>query len=209
MSADPLDDILDDFLLGNMSDEQSAQLQQALQSDPAARSQFVRSVLTDVRLHSLARSGAVLPTPESLPLRKAAQFMPFGAGGLWRVAFAAAGLLAAGTAAVLYVTHRDTPTIAPIKAPASETVTIDGWIRSADAQAGTFILVGHEDDAPQIRFRVGRTTGARETAIFLEGVPANFQTAIQPNRLATVTYLKVGDDLLAQEVDVTLPPDHQ
>ncbi len=209
MNLDPLDDILDDFLLGSISDEQSARLQQALQTDPAARSQFVRSVLADVRLRSLARSGAVLPAPESLPVRKAAQWMPFGAGGLWRLAFAAAGLLAAGAITVLYVTHRDTGTAAPIKAPASETATADGWIRSADAQAGTFILVGHEDDAPQMRFHVGRATGERETTIFLENTHSDFQTAIQPNRLARVTYIKTGEGLLAQEVDVMLPPDPQ
>jgi hypothetical protein len=122
---------------------------------------------------------------------------------------AAAGLLAAVAAIVVFVTHRHTEMVTPIKAPASETATADGWIRSADARTGTFVLVGPEDDAPQMRFRVGRAVGEPETTIFLDGTPSDFQKAIQPDRLARVAYVKVGNDLLAHEVDVTSLPDQQ
>ena len=50
MNLDHLDDLLDAYLFGELSQEQATQLREALQADPAARSRFVRSIFIETGL---------------------------------------------------------------------------------------------------------------------------------------------------------------
>ena len=61
MNLDHLDELLDADLLGDLSQEQAAQLQGALKTDPAARSRFVRSIFIETGLHHLGPPRTSLP----------------------------------------------------------------------------------------------------------------------------------------------------
>jgi hypothetical protein len=78
-----------------------------------------------------------------------------------------------------------------------------GWIRSVDLTAGSFVLAGKNES--QTTFRIGVKTGEgrADCLLLLDAQPANPQTAMKPGLKATVTYVKVGDDLGALKVEVT------
>ena len=79
---------------------------------------------------------------------------------------------------------------------------MDGWLHSVDLKAGSFVLRGKNES--QTTFRVGVKTGERraDCLLLLDGKMANPETAIKPGRKATVTYVKVGDDLGASKLEV-------
>ena len=79
---------------------------------------------------------------------------------------------------------------------------MDGWLHSVDLKAGTFVLRGKRES--QTTFRIGVKTGERraDCLLLLDGKMANPETAIKPGRKATVTYVKVGDDLGAAKLEV-------
>ena len=88
--------------------------------------------------------------------------------------------------------------------PKAQPVVVEGWIHSVDAKAGTFVLGGRNES--QTKFRVAREIeGNREPAhVLLDGKKAPFETALQPKRKASVTYVKVGnDELWVWKVEVT------
>ncbi|MFT4640521.1 MAG: hypothetical protein ACI8T1_003850 [Verrucomicrobiales bacterium] len=70
-----------------------------------------------------------------------------------------------------------------------------------DLQRGSFLLGGKNES--QTVFRTGVNTGEREATILLDGKKATFQDAIKPGCKATVTYVKVGNDLWVSKVEVT------
>jgi hypothetical protein len=78
-----------------------------------------------------------------------------------------------------------------------------GYIHSVDLKAGSFVLGGRNES--QTTFRIGVKTGERRSdcLLLLDGKMANPATAIKPGRKATVTYVKVGDDLGASKLEVT------
>jgi len=78
-----------------------------------------------------------------------------------------------------------------------------GYIHSMDLKAGTFVLGGKSES--QTTFRVGVKTGEKraDCLLLLDGKMANPETAIKPGRKASVTYVKVGDDLGASKLEVT------
>ena len=80
---------------------------------------------------------------------------------------------------------------------------MDGYIHSVDLKAGSFVLGGKNES--QTTFRVGVKTGEKraDCLLLLDGKMANPETAIKPGRKASVTYVKVGDDLGASKVEVT------
>ena len=80
---------------------------------------------------------------------------------------------------------------------------MDGWLDSVDLKAGTFVLHGKRES--QTTFRIGVKTGERraDCLLLLDGKMANPETAFKPGRKATVTYVKVGDDLGASKIEVT------
>ncbi len=78
---------------------------------------------------------------------------------------------------------------------------IDGWIHAVDLQAGSFVLGGKNES--QTKIRVGVKTGEREAVILLDGKRTNPATAIKPGLKASVTCVKVDDDLWASRMEVT------
>ena len=78
---------------------------------------------------------------------------------------------------------------------------VDGWIHTVDLQAGSFVLGGKNES--QTTIRVGVKTGEREADIFLDGKKTNPATAIKPGLKASVTCVKVGDDLWASRMEIT------
>ena len=80
---------------------------------------------------------------------------------------------------------------------------MDGRLHSVDLKAGSFVLRG-KDESPTT-FRIGVKTGERrdDCLLLLDGKVANPETAIKPGRKASVTYVKVGDDLGASKLEIT------
>ena len=347
MNLEHFDELLDAYLLGDLSEEQSVQLQEALQTDSAARRRFVQSILIEAHLHRLARSEAASLAPRQEPTPEANLLRPMPPRGITRLrhaAMAAVVLVAVGAIAifcfigkgssplarvasgnvlvdgqpmgriaegstlsvagpgaavidlsdgsrvtldpttqltlrgrvdsirqVLHLTagggqfqvahgggqfRIDTPagsltvlgteftavlrsprslflsvaagtvrfdgegqtftlstgqsrtfgpepaTDRPAPRVAEDTRVMDGWIRSIDLKAGSFVLAGKNES--QTTFKFGVKTGERraEMLFLLDGKRANRETAIKPGRKASVTYVKVGDDLRAWKVEV-------
>ena len=69
-----------------------------------------------------------------------------------------------------------------------------------DLHLGSFLLGGKNES--QTVFRTGVNKGEREAQIILDGKKATFQDAIKPGRKATVTYVKVGNELWVSKVEV-------
>jgi ferric-dicitrate binding protein FerR (iron transport regulator) len=339
MNLDRFDEFLDAYLLGELSEEQSAQLQEALETDSAARRRFVQSILIESHLHRLARSEAAsaTPCPQRLPEADARRRMTPGTiVRSRRLALAVVVLVAIGAIAVFQFARHDSGTFARVAsgnvlvdgqcrnripdgstlrvtgpAPAvihlsdgslatldpatqltlrgrvdsirqvlqltagggrfqvpqgggqfridtpagSVTVLgteftavlrsprtlflsvaagtvrfdcegsaftvntgqshtfgpepdttgksqiIDGWIHAVDLKAGSFVLGGKNES--QTTIRVGVKTGEREAVILLDGKRTNPATAIKPGVKASVTCVKVGDDLWASRLEVT------
>ena len=80
----------------------------------------------------------------------------------------------------------------------------EGFIHSVDAGAASFVLGGKNES--QTTFKVAiKAEGKKEPAhILLDGKKSSFETAIQPKRKASVTYVKVAkEDLWVWKVEVT------
>lgn len=73
-----------------------------------------------------------------------------------------------------------------------------------DLNLGSFLLGGRNES--QTVFRTGVKKGEREAQILLDGRKATFQDAIKPGRKATVTYVKVGNELWVSKVEVVTDP---
>jgi len=344
MNVDHFDELLDAYLLGELPEEESAQLQEALETDPTARRRFVESFLIEAHLHRLAGSEAGSPTPRQPRPSEAdpRRHRPLaGVARLRRVALAAVVLVAVGATAAIYFARQgsstfarvasgnvrvdgqsrdriaegstlsvpgpapavidlsdgsratldpgarltlrgrvghvrqvlhlvsgggqfqvahgggqfriDTPVgsvtvlgtrfTAALRSPRSLFLSVedgtvrfdgqdkaftlstgqsrtfgpepdlpppsaapdaqvaDGWIHAVDMKAGTFVLGGRNES--QTTFRVGVKAGEREADIFLDGKKTNPANAIKSGRRASVTYVKVGDDLWATKIEVT------
>jgi hypothetical protein len=78
-----------------------------------------------------------------------------------------------------------------------------GYIHSVDLKAGTFVLGGKNES--QTTFRVGVKTdkGRADCLLLLDGKMAKPEAAMKAGLKATVTYVKVGDDLGASKIEVT------
>ena len=143
MSPDHIDQLLDAYLLGEISLEQTAQLQEALKSDAAARRRFVLRIFIETGLHHLARTEPATLTPSPHPAPQAAPPSPAAtrraSGSRRRLALAATILLAIGAAAALYFTRRDPGDLARV---ASGTVLVDGHSRDRIAQGSTLSVTG-------------------------------------------------------------------
>jgi len=142
MNLDRFDELLDAYLLGELSEEQSAQLQEALQSDPAARRRFVQTVLIEAHLHRLARSEAVSPTPRQQRPPEAGPRRHRTLGGiarLRRLALAAVALVAVGAIAVFYFVRQGSGTFARV---VSGNVLVDGQTRDRIAEGATLSVPG-------------------------------------------------------------------
>ena len=85
---------------------------------------------------------------------------------------------------------------------AADAQVMDGYLHSVDLKAGSFVLGGKNES--QTTFRFGVKTGERraDCLLLLDGKTANPATALKPGRKATVTYVKVGDDLGASKLEV-------
>jgi hypothetical protein len=142
MNLDPFDELLDAYLLGELSEAQSAQLQQALETDSAARQRFVQSILIDARLHRLARSEPSIlaadpqPAPETGSRRR---MMLRGIARPRRLAWAAAFLIAISAAATFYFVRQGSSTSAQV---ASGKVLVDGQSKDRIAEGSAFVVAG-------------------------------------------------------------------
>ncbi len=142
MNLDHFDELLDAYLLGELSQEQAAQLQEALQTDPAARSRFVQSIFIETGLHHLARSepASLAPRPQRTPAAGARRHMtPGGIVRLRRLAVAAVVLVAIGAIAVFYFARQDSSTLARV---ASGNVLVDGQSRDRIPEGSTLSVTG-------------------------------------------------------------------
>jgi ferric-dicitrate binding protein FerR (iron transport regulator) len=142
MNLEQLDELLDAYLLGDLSQEQMAQLQEVLRTDPAARSHFVRSIFVETGLHHLARSETASPSPRQQrpPEAGARRHMsPGGIARLRRLALAAAVLIAIGAIAVYHLTRQATRTFARV---ASGNVLVDGQPGDRLADGCTLSVTG-------------------------------------------------------------------
>jgi len=142
MNLDHFDELLDAYLLGELSAEQSAQLQEALQTDSAARRRFVQSIFIEAHLHRLARSEtASLAPQQELPpeasLRR--RMSPRGIVRLRRAAMAAVVLVAAGAIAIFYFAGQGS---SPLARVASGNVLVDGQPGDRIAAGSTLSVPG-------------------------------------------------------------------
>ncbi|HVL07853.1 MAG TPA: hypothetical protein VM512_01645 [Burkholderiaceae bacterium] len=80
----------------------------------------------------------------------------------------------------------------------------EGFIHTVDAGTTSFVLGGKNESQTTFKVMV-KPDGKKEAAhILLDGKRTSFETAIQPKRKASVTYVKVAkDDLWVWKVDVT------
>lgn len=142
MSLDCLDELLDAYLLGNLSPEQAAQLQEALQTDPTARSRFVQSIFIETGLHHLARSeaGSLAPRQQPAPEDRTGRHRtPGGSLRLRRLALAAVVLVAIGSVAVFHFSRQDSGTSARV---VSGKVLVDGQSRDRIPEGSTLSVTG-------------------------------------------------------------------
>lgn len=80
----------------------------------------------------------------------------------------------------------------------------EGFIHSVNSGTTSFVLGGRNES--QTTFKVAvKAEGKKEPAhILLDGKRTSFETAIQPKRKASVTYVRVAkDDLWVWKVEVT------
>jgi len=129
MNLDHFDELLDAYLLGELSEEQSAQLQEALETDSAARRRFVQSILIEAHLHRLARSEAAPRRHRTLG----------GIARLRRLTLAAVALIALGAIAVFYFARQGSSTFARV---ASGNVLVDGQSPGRIAEGSTLSVQG-------------------------------------------------------------------
>ena len=90
---------------------------------------------------------------------------------------------------------------APAKEGNVKPQIMDGWIHAVDLKAGSFVLGGKNES--QTTIRIGVKAGEREATILLDGKRTNPGAAIKSGRKASVTCVKVGDDLWASKMEVT------
>lgn len=200
MKLDPLDEILNDFMIGNISQEQLGQLQQVLQSDHSARARFVRDVLTETRLQSLGRSGTLLPPAESPSSGSGGPAAAEGAGKLLRFIFLGAAIAAAGAGTLLFLSSKDVAKRPPIAAPGEDVQSVEGWIQSVDPSSATFVLSTGE--GRQMTFRLPSSPGEQEGQCFLDGELSTFAAAVQAGRHARVSRIEMRDHRWATQVEV-------
>ena len=142
MNLDHFDELLDAYLLGDLSPEQAAQLQEALQTDPAAHSRFVQSIFIETGLHHLARRepASLAPRPQRTPAADAHRHRtPGSIVRLRRLALAAVVLVAIGAIAVFYFARQDSRTLARV---ASGNVLVDGQSRDRIPEGAALSVPG-------------------------------------------------------------------
>lgn len=171
MNLEHFDQLLDEYLLGELSLEQSAKLQEAMESDAAARRRFVQRIFIETGLHHLARSdpAALMPAPETGPRRRIA---PGRVVRLRRLAVAAVVLFSIGALAAFYFARRDSGNFARVT---SGNVLVDGQSRDRITEGSTLSVTGSApaviqlfdgsqatlDPATQLTLR-GRVDGTRQ-----------------------------------------------
>lgn len=179
MNLESFDELLDAYLLGELSPEQSISMREALRTDAAARLRFVQSILIEAHLHRLGSSEVALETP--------CQTIQAGAQGHWaaagifrlrRLALAAVVLIAVGAAVVIYFARQEASTGEGARAlvhVVSGNVRVDGQSRARIAEGSTFSVAGGApatiklsdgsqatlDPATQLNVR-GRVEGTRQ-----------------------------------------------
>lgn len=80
---------------------------------------------------------------------------------------------------------------------------MDGYIHSVDMKAGTFVLGGKNESQTTFRIGVKTDKGRNDCLLLLDGKMAKPENAMKPGLKASVTYVKVGDDVGASKIDVT------
>ena len=136
MNLDHLDDLLDVYLFEDVSQEQAAQLQEALEADPAARSRFVRSVFIETGLYHLAGREPASLAPNQQRTHEAGARRhgpPGGTSRLRHLALAAVVLVAIG-AAVYHFARQDSSRSARL---VSGKVLVDGQSRDRIPEGST------------------------------------------------------------------------
>jgi ferric-dicitrate binding protein FerR (iron transport regulator) len=142
MNLDQLDELLDAYLLGDLSPEQAVQLQKALKTDSTARSRFVRTIFIETGLHHLARSEPALLSPRQQRTPGAGARGQWPLGGFPRLrhlALAAVVLVAISALAVLYLARQDSGAFARV---ASGNVLVDGQSRDRIPEGSTLSVTG-------------------------------------------------------------------
>lgn len=142
MNIEQFDALLDAYLLGDLSPEEAAQWQGSLQTDPAARSRFVRNIFIETGLHSLARREPASVAPRQQPTATAGarrQMTPDSIVRLRRWTVAAVVLVAIGAIAVFHFARQESTTFARV---ASGTVLVDGQSRDRLADGATLSITG-------------------------------------------------------------------
>lgn len=142
MNIENFDALLDAYLLGDLSLEEASQLRGSLQTDPAARSCFVRNVFIETGLHHLARreSASVGPRQQSTSLGEARRHRtPDRIVRLRRWTVAAIVLVAIGAIAVWRFARQDSTAFARV---ASGKVLVDGQPQDRLADGATLSVTG-------------------------------------------------------------------
>ncbi len=142
MNLDSFDHLLDAYLLGEISEEQSVQLRQALEADPAARARFVHGILIETHLHRLGRgeADALKPRPHTSRgtiLHRLGSV--FAINRPRRLALAAVLLAGVITTALFYLNR---PPSLPTARVASGTVTVEGHPGDRIADGATLSVAG-------------------------------------------------------------------
>jgi len=78
----------------------------------------------------------------------------------------------------------------------------DGFIHSVDLKAGTFVLGGRNESQTTFRIGVKTDAGRADCLLLLDGKIATAD-AMRPGLRASVTFVKVGDDVGASKIEVT------
>lgn len=84
----------------------------------------------------------------------------------------------------------------------AQAAVAEGYIHSVDTKAGTFVLGGRNESQTTFRIGVKTDKGRDDCLLLLDGKMAK-PDAMKAGLKASVTYVKVGDDLGASKIEVT------
>lgn len=210
MSSSEIEDLLDSYFFGDVSEQRRARLEELLRDDADARRLFVQAALLEARLCGMA--GAETPgmiVAEPAPNRREAKPALFVvrrlATAVRRFDLAAIAAIAVVLISGYYVLRvgfapperivPDDPHVAAqasIVEPKSDVAaprTVNGIIKSVDTEATTFVLAIDETQQATFRVPVQEKSGREPAHVLLDGKRTTFDDAIRLRRKAVVTFL--------------------
>ncbi|MCE9606070.1 MAG: FecR family protein [Planctomycetia bacterium] len=172
------DELMDAYLLREISAEQFAELQELLDADPVARSRFVQTSLLEARLHHALGSTLFETASSSQRLafaKPAGRMFQRGIAGLRRLDLAAVAVLAVVAVAIFYVAR---PNATPGAVVISGTLTVDGAPRTRVVDGSTLVVSGQEQVIIELADGT-RATLYPGTELTIRGSVDNARQAVQ------------------------------